>query len=95
MVGVCCSGRLTPVNATTTPQVDDLSAVYELGEEVFTLSNLKQVWSEAEVIDLFGSDRENCYVAEAEGEVVGFVLGTTIEKKGSSCTLINSRVTAN
>lgn len=31
--------------------MDDLSAVYELGEEVFTseLPNLYQIWSEAEV----------------------------------------------
>lgn len=69
-------------------QVDDLATVFELGEEVFTseLPNLYQIWSEAEVIDLFGSDAENCFVAESEGNVVGFCLGTTIEKKHSSCT---------
>lgn len=37
------------------------------------------------MIDLFGSDAENCFVAEVEREVVGFCLGTTIEKKHSSC----------
>ena len=39
-----------------------------------------------QVIDLFGSDAENCFVAEVEGKVAGFCLGTTIEKKHSSCT---------
>lgn len=40
----------------------------------------------SKVIDLFGSDAENCFVAEVEGKVAGFCLGTTIEKKHSSCT---------
>jgi ribosomal protein S18 acetylase RimI-like enzyme len=35
-------------------------------------------------MELFGSDSEHCMVAEKDGKVVGFVLGTTIEKKRSS-----------
>jgi hypothetical protein len=30
------------------------------------------------------SNSENCFVAELEGKVVGFCLGTTIEKKRNS-----------
>jgi len=40
--------------------------------------------SESEVLELFGSDSEFCRVAEYEGKVVGFVMGTTISKRRSS-----------
>lgn len=83
-------GKATAKVKVRQMEVDDLSSVFELGEEVFTaeLPNLFQIWSEAEVIELFGSDAENCFVAESEGQVVGFCLGTTIEKKHSSCTCV-------
>jgi len=35
-------------------------------------------------VELFGSDSEFCQVAEYEGRVVGFVMGTTISKRRSS-----------
>lgn len=35
-------------------------------------------------MELFGSDSEFCQVAEYEGRVVGFVMGTTISKRRSS-----------
>ena len=64
--------------------IDDLQTVHELGEQVFHLENLKNIWSEAEVIDLFGSDAENAFVAEVDKRVAGFLLGTTIEKRHSA-----------
>ena len=36
------------------------------------------------MVELFGSDSEFCQVAEYEGKVVGFVMGTTISKRRSS-----------
>jgi len=57
--------------------------VYALGEEVFTQElypNLYSIWSEAEVVELFGSDSETCFVCEASDKTfLGFVLGTEIE----------------
>ncbi|EWM27295.1 gcn5-related n-acetyltransferase [Nannochloropsis gaditana] len=68
--------------------IDDLAKVYALGEEVFTQElypNLYSIWSEAEVVELFGSDSDTCFVCEASDKTfMGFVLGTEIEKKGSS-----------
>jgi ribosomal protein S18 acetylase RimI-like enzyme len=46
--------------------------------------NLFRIWSEAEVVELFGSDQEHCFVAEQGGKVVGFCLGTIIEKERNS-----------
>jgi len=57
--------------------------VYALGEEVFTQElypNLYSIWSEAEVVELFGSDSDTCFVCEASDKTfLGFVLGTEIE----------------
>jgi hypothetical protein len=39
-----------------------------------------------QVVELFGSDSENCFVAVDEDKsVIGFCLGTTVEKRHSSC----------
>lgn len=72
-------------------EVDDLSKIYSLGESVFTqerFPNLYSVWSEAEVMELFGSDGDTCFVAEtsdASKTFLGFVLGSELERrKGSS-----------
>jgi ribosomal protein S18 acetylase RimI-like enzyme len=67
--------------------IDDLAAIFHLGEKVFTsqdVANLYRTWDEFEVTTLFNSDPELLLVAEAEGEVVGFALGTTIEKARSA-----------
>lgn len=57
--------------------------MYALGEEVFTQElypNLYSIWSEAEVVELFGSDSDTCFVCEASDKTfMGFVLGTEIE----------------
>lgn len=67
--------------------IDDLAAVFHLGEELFTAeeyTNLYRTWDEFEVVGLYNSDTETCLVAEMDGRLVGFLLGTTIIKSGSA-----------
>lgn len=67
--------------------IDDLGGVFHLGEELFTSefsSSMYRTWDEYEITTLFNSDTELCLVAELKGELVGFALGTTVEKTHSS-----------
>jgi ribosomal protein S18 acetylase RimI-like enzyme len=66
--------------------IDDFSEVFHIGEEVFTAEfspSLYRTWDEYEVTTLFNSDSELCLVAEAGDVIVGFALGTTVEKHHS------------
>ena len=68
-------------------EIDDISAVYHLGEKLFTSDEypfLYRTWDSYEVTDYFTSDPDYCLVAESEGKIVGFILGTTIEKEGTA-----------
>ncbi len=68
-------------------EIDDLAAVYHLGESLFTseeLPILYRTWDPYEVTEYFSSDPDYCLVAEADDEIVGFVLATTIEKSGTA-----------
>ncbi|MFP3974763.1 MAG: GNAT family N-acetyltransferase [Dehalococcoidia bacterium] len=68
-------------------EIDDIASVYRLGEELFTSEEfplLYRAWDPYEVTDHFSSDPEYCLVAEADGRIVGFILGTTIEKEGTA-----------
>ncbi len=68
-------------------EIDDLADVFHLGETVFKaekVPNLYRTWGEFEVVELFNSDSEFCLVAEARKKIVGFALGTTIEKSHSA-----------
>jgi ribosomal protein S18 acetylase RimI-like enzyme len=70
-----------------TATIDDLAAIFHLGERVFTsqdFSNLYRTWDEYEVIHLFNSESEYVLVAESDGEVVGFAMGTVIDKARSA-----------
>ena len=67
--------------------IDDLAAVFHLGEALFTSeysSSMYRTWDEYEITTLFNSDNELCIVAELNEEVVGFALGTTVEKLNSA-----------
>ncbi|SDZ96068.1 Ribosomal protein S18 acetylase RimI [Desulfuromusa kysingii] len=67
--------------------IDDLAAVFHLGEELFTSEfsqSMYRTWDEYEITTLFNSDNELCIVAEFAGEVIGFALGTTVEKNNSA-----------
>ena len=68
-------------------EVDDLAAVFHLGERIFTSEEnptLYRTWDEFEVTSLFNSDPEFCLVAEADKAIVGFILGTTVTKTRSA-----------
>jgi ribosomal protein S18 acetylase RimI-like enzyme len=67
--------------------IDDLSEVFHLGEEIFTAEyspSLYRTWDEYEITTLFNSDSELCLVAEIGEKIVGFALGTTVEKHHSA-----------
>jgi ribosomal protein S18 acetylase RimI-like enzyme len=66
--------------------LEDLSAVYALGERIFTVDwpTLYRTWDEYEIVELFASDGDFCLVADRKGKVVGFVLGTLITKRRSA-----------
>ncbi len=68
-------------------QLDDLAPVFHLGEHLFTareVPNLYRTWDEYELIDLYYTDSDLCLVAESRRKVVGFALGTTIDKERSA-----------
>jgi len=69
-------------------EIDDLSAVYHLGEKLFTSDEfpiLYRTWDPYEVTDYFSTDPEYCLVAETEdNRIVGFVLANMIEKEGTA-----------
>lgn len=70
-----------------TATIDDLAAIFHLGEKVFTsqeYSNLYRTWDEYEVTHLFNSETEYVLVAECDKKVVGFAMGTVIEKARSA-----------
>jgi ribosomal protein S18 acetylase RimI-like enzyme len=66
--------------------IDDFAEVFHIGEEVFTVDysqSLYRTWDEYEITTLFNSDNELCLVAEAGDRILGFALGTTVEKHNS------------
>ncbi|MBN2284003.1 MAG: GNAT family N-acetyltransferase [Deltaproteobacteria bacterium] len=68
-------------------EIDDLATVFHMGEQLFKakdVPNLYRTWDEYEVITFFQGDTELCLVAEVEGRVVGFLLGTTVTKSRSA-----------
>jgi ribosomal protein S18 acetylase RimI-like enzyme len=68
-------------------EIDDIASVYHLGEMLFTSEEfpiLYRTWDPYEVTDYFTSDPDYCLVAEVDEKIVGFILGTTIEKEGTA-----------
>ncbi|MCG6967038.1 MAG: GNAT family N-acetyltransferase [Chromatiaceae bacterium] len=68
-------------------ELEDLPAVYALGEAVFTADkwpSLYRTWDEYEPVGLFNSDGEFCFVADSHDSVVGFALGALIDKRRSA-----------
>ncbi len=70
-------------------EIDDLAAVFHLGERLFTASDvpvLYRTWDELEVTSIYQNDSELGLVANrgTDGELIGFALGNTITKKGSA-----------
>ena len=68
-------------------QLEDLPAVFALGQKLFTaedLPTLYRCWDDDELMQLFGSAQETCFVAVAGDRVVGFALGSLMQKRGSA-----------
>ncbi|NIS47356.1 MAG: GNAT family N-acetyltransferase [candidate division Zixibacteria bacterium] len=68
-------------------ELEDLPSIYALGEKLFTAEkwpNLYRTWDEYELVDLFASDGDFCLVAEIEDRIVGFALGSLIDKRRSA-----------
>jgi ribosomal protein S18 acetylase RimI-like enzyme len=68
-------------------EIDDLARVFHLGEKLFRVvdfPNMYRTWDPFEVVGLFNSDTEFCLVAELGDDIIGFALGTTIEKSHSA-----------
>ncbi|MEC7524742.1 MAG: GNAT family N-acetyltransferase [Myxococcota bacterium] len=68
--------------------IDDLSSVYHLGAKLFTAGtfpSLYRTWDEFELVGFFESDWDTCFVAtDDEDALIGFVLGTVLEKRRSA-----------
>jgi ribosomal protein S18 acetylase RimI-like enzyme len=68
--------------------IDDLAAIFHLGEMLFRadeVSNLYRTWDEYAVTSQFTSEPEFMLVAaSAEKGVVGFAIGSSIEKAGTA-----------
>lgn len=68
-------------------QFEDLQKVFHLGESVFTSEKspaLYRTWDEYEILERFVSEQEYCLVAEIDKKIVGFVIGTVVQKRKSS-----------
>jgi ribosomal protein S18 acetylase RimI-like enzyme len=64
----------------------DIPEVYKIGEGVFTTRSnifLYRTWDAYEVTGLFSTDPALCIVATMASEIIGFALGSTIEKPRS------------
>ncbi len=67
--------------------IDDFAEVFHLGEQLFTAEyspSMYRTWDEYEITTLYNSDCELCLVAEFGEELVGFALGTTVDKSNSA-----------
>jgi len=81
------SEKKTPEIEIRQMEIDDIPAVYHLGEKLFTSEDspmLYRTWDPYEVVECFASDPEYCLVGEASGKIVGFLLATTFEKEGTA-----------
>jgi ribosomal protein S18 acetylase RimI-like enzyme len=78
---------IEPEVKVRTAAIDDLAGIFHLGEKVFTpqeVSNLYRTWDEYEVTHLFNSESDYMLVAEIDEKLVGFCLGSVIDKARSA-----------
>lgn len=81
------SERTSPEVSIREMVLEDIPKVYQLGEKTFTAEkwpNLYRTWDEYEVVELFASNGDFCLVAELGDRIVGFALGTYIDKRRSA-----------
>lgn len=70
-------------------ELADVAPTFELGEELFTADRwptLYRTWDEYEVVSLYANERPNCVVADRNGKIVGFAMGSILEKRGEPWT---------
>jgi ribosomal protein S18 acetylase RimI-like enzyme len=70
-------------------EFDDLAQVFALGERLFTADRypaLYRTWEEYELVEFFLTDGDTSFVAEIDDRIVGFALGTVIQKRRSAWT---------
>jgi ribosomal protein S18 acetylase RimI-like enzyme len=70
-------------------ELEDVAPTFALGEELFTADRwptLYRTWDEYEVVSLYANERPNCVVADHDGTIVGFALGSILEKRGEPWT---------
>ena len=87
MSSINSNGKKQPEIEIRQMEIDDIPAVYHLGEDLFTSEDspmLYRTWDPYEVVECFASDPEYCLVGEANGKIVGFLLATTFEKEGTA-----------
>ena len=63
-------------------EIGDLADVFHLGERLFTADKwpaLYRTWDEFEVVSLYASDPDTCFVATGDADVVRWALGNSIE----------------
>lgn len=66
--------------------IDDLPEVFHIGESLFSSESfpiMYRTWDEYTVTSLFNSNKDLCLVAECNDKVIGFIMGTVIEKPQS------------
>lgn len=64
-------------------ELKDIPKIVALGEKLFTAENLPllyRTWDEPEVLNLYSGDAEFCLVAVSGRQLVGFTLGTFMER---------------
>lgn len=67
--------------------IDDFSTVFHMGEKLFTADyspSMYRTWDEYEITTMYNSDSDLCLVAELDEKLLGFALGTTVEKANSA-----------
>ena len=67
----------------------DVAPTFQLGQQIFTADRwptLYRTWDEYEVVSLYANERNHCLVADFEGKIVGFALGSVLEKRGEPWT---------
>ena len=70
-------------------ELTDVAPTFELGQQLFTADRwptLYRTWDEYEVVSLYANERAHCLVADFGGEIVGFALGSVLEKRGEPWT---------
>jgi ribosomal protein S18 acetylase RimI-like enzyme len=68
-------------------QLRDLPAVFELGQKLFTaeeLPTLYRCWAEKGLMHIHTTNADTCLVADLDERIVGFALGSIMEKEGSA-----------